>query len=137
MVKVSDHLYVSELDCHDGTPYPEEWLETRGKVLGAEFEVIRQLCGNCTITVDSAYRSPDYNFRIHGSPRSQHLLGTALDLACPRWMTPSQFFLRCLRAALRPGSRIRGLGFYPTSRFVHIDCRDAETLALWDEADVE
>lgn len=55
----------------------------------AEFlEKVRELLGK-PILVDSAFRSPEVNQAVGSTPRSQHLLGCAVDFRVPG-MTPAE-----------------------------------------------
>ncbi|MFC3118902.1 D-Ala-D-Ala carboxypeptidase family metallohydrolase [Jhaorihella thermophila] len=58
------------------------------------------------IIVHSAYRSPDYNRKVGGAPRSQHLLGAAFDISMANH-DPHAF-----EAAAREAG-FTGFGYYP------------------------
>ena len=81
---------------------------------------LQALLGGRTIEVISGYRSPETNQRLQErggggvATRSLHLEGRALDLRMPGVALAS---LREAALELRAG----GVGFYPTSNFVHID----------------
>jgi len=73
-----------------------------------------------SLTVTSAYRSPDYNAKCpNSSPRSQHMANTALDLipGGGRLSTVFDAFKQMRKAGAFRG----GLGRY--SSFIHIDTR--------------
>lgn len=127
----SPHLSWKELACKDGTPYPEEWRDSRGVTLAIEFEKIRAIVGH-PIEVSSAYRTSEWNRRIGGARRSQHIEGRALDLYPPSSWSLENFYRIVRAVALRRGSWIYGLGKYPTH--VHIDVRPApksKRLTAW------
>ena len=124
----SPHLSWRELGCRDGTPYPEKWKPTRAVGLGQVFEDIRAGVGG-PIRVSSAYRTRDYNARVGGSRRSQHVEGRALDLAVPPKFALAEFFEIVLAVVRRSSSLLRGLGVYPT--FIHIDIRPSRRLVRW------
>ena len=125
----TEHLFYVELACHDGTDYPRQWRQTRLPVLAREFEVLRAMCGNRPIPVDSAYRTPAYNSRVGGARNSQHCEGRALDCRPPKGMALSTFYQMVKLRASQPASAIRGIGKY--AGFVHFDVRPTETLAVW------
>lgn len=88
-------------------------------------ELIREQFGPTTL--NSAYRTPQYNLAVAKSTDSQHSHNTALDFKC-KTGSPVQWrsFLRELRTQkVFTG----GIGIYPT--FVHVDTRG--TVADWDE----
>ena len=125
------HLSWDELGCHDGTPYPVDWRETRAVDLAQEFERIRGIVGG-PIPIDSAYRTEAYNVRVGGVKNSQHCQGRALDLRPPIGMPLDLFYDAIREYADSPGSKIWGLGRYPI--FVHIDIRpepDNHRLVVW------
>jgi uncharacterized protein YcbK (DUF882 family) len=70
--------------------------------------------------VMSGYRSPTTNARMHAhssgvASKSFHIKGMAIDLRC-EGRTLSQV----RRAAM--SLRVGGVGYYPNSDFVHVDC---------------
>ena len=117
---VSSNFKWSELDCKDGTPYPRKWAK-RARKLCKEAEIIRVDCGDKSIKVGSAYRTPSHNRRSGGKRKSWHIEGRALDLYPPHGMSQKTFYNIVRKAANNDWSRIWGLGRYPT--FVHIDIR--------------
>ena len=69
----------------------------------------------------SSYRSPDYNRAVGGAPQSQHLQFNALDIAFDGVRIGIVYAI--LQAWRKEGKFTGGLGFYPSSGFVHIDTR--------------
>lgn len=124
----SPHLDWEEINCKDGTPYPEEWRATRGKILAATFERIRALLGKKTgklrsITVGSGYRTPAYNASIGGAPDSMHKYGLAIDLHTPAGATRDQLYEAAAEVLTDKNGKSRGgLFMYPWG--VHVDRRD-------------
>lgn len=133
----SAHLSWHELSCHDAsrTPYPIAWRESRAVSLAAVFEQLRELAG-VPLLVLSAYRTQEWNRRVGGAPGSQHVQGRALDLVAARPVTVTTLVRLAHEIAMRPGSKLRGLGFYPIKGFVHIDIRESDRLVTWGERDV-
>ena len=73
----------------------------------------------CTIL--SSYRSPDYNRTVGGAAVSQHLQFNALDITISG-VSAKQVYERLLQ--WRSEGRFKGgIGYYPSSGFVHIDTR--------------
>lgn len=124
----SKHLSWKEIACNDGTPYPRRFIDD-GRVfkLADAFEQIRSLCGDKPIQVLSAYRTPQWNTRVGGAPKSQHVQGRALDLKPPQGLTVKQFY--DLIKANHKEFGIQGIGLYKT--FVHIDIRPTTNLVAW------
>lgn len=72
--KISPHFKLSEMACKDGSDkvlYSTELM--------AKLEELRAY-GGFTVSINSGYRTPTYNKKIHGASRSQHVLGTAADI---------------------------------------------------------
>jgi uncharacterized protein YcbK (DUF882 family) len=69
----------------------------------------------------SSYRSPDYNRAVGGAAMSQHLEFTALDIAIDG--VAARLVYERLLQWRKEGKFTGGLGYYPSSGFVHIDTR--------------
>jgi uncharacterized protein YcbK (DUF882 family) len=69
----------------------------------------------------SSYRSPAYNRTVGGAALSQHLQFNALDIAFAG-VSANRVYERLLQWR-REGRFVGGLGYYPSSGFVHIDTR--------------
>ncbi|WP_432406758.1 YcbK family protein [Wukongibacter sp. M2B1] len=70
---------------------------------------------NKPITIVSAYRSPSYNKKINGSPKSQHIYGRAADIKVSGIRTEE-----VANIAIKLG--FKGVGIYDT--FTHVDIRE-------------
>lgn len=86
-------------------------------------QVLRNALGRPMI-VNSAYRSPEHNARVGGTPKSQHLQGAAFDISMANH-DPGDFI-----AAARTAG-FTGIGTYPRSNFIHIDTGPARS---WGES---
>lgn len=138
---VTQHFAVGDFVCHDGTPYPAEWISERLLPLCELLEIVRVAAGNLPIVVDSGFRTLAYDNRLHdvhvaalrarGLPddhlvaeatSSEHPRGRAADIRHAK-LTPMQLFLLVLRL-YEEGQlpRLGGVGLYPT--FVHVDIRE-------------
>lgn len=73
---------------------------------------LRTLIGKPLI-INSAYRSPNYNKKIGGAPKSQHLLGKAFDIRLTTEVTREKIH------QFAPAAGFNGIGDYNT--FVHVD----------------
>lgn len=124
----STHLTWKELACKDGTPYPEDFiLDGRIFRLSAAFEDVRAICGNNPIQIYSAYRTPEWNKKVGGAAKSQHLEGRALDLHHTK-LKNYEFYEIIRGVAWDIG--IHGIGYY--RNFVHIDTRPTSKLVSWE-----
>ena len=108
------NFQIKEFACHDGT---DEIL--------IDGDLVQRL-QNCrdkfgVTIINSAYRTPEWNKEVGGSPKSQHLLGKASDTVC-KGATPLEVAMYA--EALGMG----GIGLYKT--FTHIDTRDGKS--RWD-----
>ena len=72
-----------------------------------------------SITINSTYRSPEYNRAIGGAPSSLHMAFKAIDFTCAKG-TPKQWAEE-LTKMRNSGDFRGGIGVYPT--FVHVDTR--------------
>ncbi|MGB1091644.1 MAG: DUF882 domain-containing protein, partial [Oceanobacter sp.] len=84
------------------------------------FLLQQQLDAKSGIHLISGYRSPATNEKLRRSSsgvakKSQHMLGNAVDIAMPG------ISHRDLHKAAR-ALRVGGVGYYPKSGFVHLDC---------------
>ncbi len=80
-------------------------------------EKLRENIGGYPLHITSGYRCPEHNAEVDGVPDSQHLRGTAADIACPRQLKIGQFKWYCEQL---PFDYIKS---YRDSNFVHVDVR--------------
>lgn len=114
----------SEFDCNDGSDMPEDVLNNVHD-LADNLQQLRDFTDR-SITVNSGYRSPDYNKKIGGAKHSQHLLGKAADIVVDG-LTPMEV-ADLLEGLIRIGAISQGgIGIYDS--FTHYDIR--ETKARW------
>lgn len=78
------------------------------------------------ISVNSGYRTTEWNKAIGGERDSQHLRGRAADIVVPRLGVEDL----AEWAAKIPAFRDGGIGTYPKRGFVHVDVRDGR--ARWE-----
>ena len=81
------------------------------------------------VRITSGYRCPDHNRSKGGKPRSQHLLGKAVDVVIDGFTVTQMYCLADKVAAFRNG----GLGIYPDNGIIHVDVRD--DYARWGRLD--
>jgi uncharacterized protein YcbK (DUF882 family) len=90
------------------------------------------------IIVNSWYRTAEYNAKVGGVPKSQHIQGIATDCALPKEFFEytkerQNEFLEHVKqfwVMTRTDGNMGGVGFYDT--FFHLDSRSGKELAFWD-----
>lgn len=114
--KISDHFTLGEYACKDGSD-----LVKYSTVLLAKLEDLRG--EHFTIALNSAYRTAAYNKKIGGASNSQHIYGTAVDIALKHNGKPLDARYVCCRC--------QSMGFpgvaYISSTAVHLDDRASGT----------
>lgn len=106
---------------------PEEIACKGSGALLADFDALCRLQGlryllGKPVHLNSAYRSEAHNKAVGGSPKSQHLLGRAFDIALPH-----HGFTRDELTAAARAIGFTGIGQYRS--FVHVDTGPPRT---WD-----
>ena len=125
MGDLTDNFSKSEFDCNDGSEMPASVL-INVELQANNLQVIRDFTG-ASITVNSGYRSPEYNKSIGGASKSQHLTGNASDIVI-KGMKPKEV-AELIEALIRIGAIEQGgIGIYKT--FTHYDRRGAK--ARWN-----
>ncbi|MDE5525262.1 MULTISPECIES: YcbK family protein [Elizabethkingia] len=124
-MRLTNNFKSEEFACHDGNQVPEAYIPNVKKV-AENLQVLRDYLGK-PITVNSGYRSPSYNKRVGGAPKSQHLTASAADIRVPG-MTSVQVRAAILELISQGKMHNGGLGLYDT--FVHYDIRKQPT--RWD-----
>lgn len=79
-VKISPHFKSTEFDCKDELAY---WTFIDDKlidILEMARAYFRRTYEKTIIKITSPYRTPAYNKKIGGSPKSQHMTGRAADI---------------------------------------------------------
>jgi len=129
------------LACRDKfkSPYPLDWRDTRGHVIGRNFDAIREECSkvvaelthnmitDCPLTVLEGFRTQAYQAflrtvaRYKAALHSQHCEGYALDIACPRLLTFEQFKMCVQRATAHEGVVIQYIEYRPSMNYIHVD----------------
>ena len=127
-MKLTKNFNKSEFECSCGCVMPPNVLYNI-RIVAENLQVLRDFVGS-SITVNSAYRCKDYNHRIGGASRSQHILGKASDIVV-KGFTPDEVFdivQNLRRNPMLKGVLFQGLGRYNT--FTHLDIRNKYT--TWD-----
>ena len=112
--KLSKNFQVSEFACNDGSDVV---------FVSPELVVILQAIRshfNKPVTINSGYRTPEYNKKVGGATQSQHLYGTAADIAVSR-VSPKDVAAFAETLLYNRG----GIGIY--AGFTHIDTREIKS----------
>ena len=112
-IQLSEHFWLSEFECKDGTNFVE--LE-----LVEKLEQLRKLL-NVPIVITSGYRSKEYNDSLikrgyKASPNSKHIQGRAVDIQ--KFDGFSDSFIEQLASLVG----FKGIGIY--DNFYHLDIRE-------------
>lgn len=122
--RLSDHFIVEEFDCNDGTEVPAAYYEALKYLCRTFLEPLHAAYG--PVTINSGYRTPNYNASVGGASNSFHIYTAhddddpAADVACAKG-SPSQWHTKLDSIRQAHGGN-GGLGRYST--FCHIDLRD-------------
>ena len=108
-VNVSKNFKLREFQC---THPQHQHVQVCGELV-EKLQRLRDAIGRPMI-INSGYRCPERNRQVGGSPNSQHMLGTAVDIRV-NGMTPRQV------AAEAEKIGFGGIGIYST--FTHLDTR--------------
>jgi hypothetical protein len=128
---ITPHFSIEEFHCHDGTPYPTEWIECRLHPLCTVLETVRAELGSRPTWILSGYRTLAHNRAVGGAPHSQHTQGRAADITVEN-IPPSVVHAAVLRLFHAGRIEIGGLGLYAS--WIHVDIRPRPPsgyLATW------
>jgi uncharacterized protein YcbK (DUF882 family) len=117
-MQLTKNFQLSEFSCHDGTPVPSG-LIGNVQLLANNLQVLRDDIGQ-SIIITSGYRSPSWNLKVKGRPKSYHMKAMAADITV-KGMTPKQVHARIEKLIKAGKMKSGGLGLYPG--FVHYDVR--------------
>ena len=124
-MQLTKNFNLEEFKCNDGTAVPGAYLCNVTRV-AQNLQVLREDIGK-PITINSAYRTVNYNRKIGGAVASQHLTASASDIKITG-MTSKQIYDRIEKLIKAGKMHNGGLGLYNT--FVHYDVRAKPT--RWD-----
>ena len=111
--KLSTNFAVKEFACNDGS----DAIMVAPRLVMV-LQTIRSHFGKA-VTINSAYRTPQYNAKVGGAAHSQHCYGTAADISI-KGIPPAQ--IASFAREIMPDWG--GVGVYTSQGFAHIDCRE-------------
>ena len=133
-MKITPNFDAGEFACRSGDAYPEAWYDDRLVPLCKTLQVIRDHIGK-PLVILSGYRTAEYQYKIGGVPKSQHIQGRAADVRVAG-MTAGELHAAVMllygQGAL---PHLGGLGRYLAKNFVHVDVRARKadgSIARWD-----
>jgi len=121
-MQLTTNFKLSEFNCKDGTPVPEHLIDNV-RLVATELQKVRDYYGK-KIKVNSAYRTPEYNKKVGGSPTSYHLLALAADTK-PLWNIDIGEYFKVVKKL----TNFMGYGIGTT--FLHSDLRDKFTVWIY------
>lgn len=113
--KLSTNFAVKEFACKDGS----DAVLVAPRLVMVLQSLRSHFCA--AVTINSGYRTPQYNARVGGVTDSQHCYGTAADISV-RGQTPAA--VAAYARQLMPDWG--GVGVYSQKGFTHIDVREAK-----------
>jgi uncharacterized protein YcbK (DUF882 family) len=117
-MRITENFSLSEFDCKDGSELPTALLPNVLD-LADNLQVLRDYLG-VPISINSAYRSLDYNREIGGATNSQHLLAKAADIVVES-KTPDEV-ANIIKFLISEGKMTQG-GLKAYDTFTHYDIR--------------
>lgn len=115
----SDHFEEREVACRDKDRTMPTGPELENAKKAAQMmEAIRSYLGDRAITVNSWYRTPEYNRQVGGAKNSYHVKGMAVDFTVAG-LTPAQVQRKLIAARDSGKLDIGGIGKY--KRWTHCD----------------
>ena len=131
-MQVSQHFSLDEFACHDGTPYPSEWISTRLPALVKILEAIRAAV-DAKIHIMCGFRTAEENqrLRLKGlrgeghmtgvAKHSQHMEGRAADIQA--FGVPVKVLYSDIMRLYEEGKLpdLGGVALYEGLGFVHVD----------------
>lgn len=114
---ITANFKVREMKCNDGSDKILYCVDTVKIV-----QKIRDKFG--PIKVSSAYRTPAYNKKVGGTSSSQHVKGRAMDI----YPLSNNVSLEEM-AKYAESCGAKGIMWYKTKKFIHIDTRDVKYFA--------
>lgn len=124
MGDLTKSFFLKEFICKNGVCVPPEYIENVQE-LAKNLQVLRDFI-NVPVYINSGYRTKEYNKKILGSKKSQHLYAKAADIRI-KTIRPKCIY-NIIEGLIRTGKMKQGgLGLYDD--FIHYDIRG--TKARW------
>ncbi len=117
-MQLEKNFNLDEFKCRDGSVVPDSLIKNVS-LLAKNLQVLRDEL-NRPIIIISGYRSPEYNKKIKGAKKSQHMIAKAADIIV-KGMSPRE--VKSVIISLIKEGRMHsgGIGLYTT--FTHYDVR--------------
>lgn len=82
--QITTNFNTKEFHCKSGIKVPHQYIANVVYV-ATQLQRIRWKLGNCTIYINSAYRTKQHNDSIGGVPKSNHLTASAVDIRTQKY----------------------------------------------------
>lgn len=115
---LTKNFSLHEFRCKDGTDVPDDLIDNV-KELAENLQVLRNFLEKPIIVI-SGYRSPNYNKKIGGAKRSQHMVAKAGDIII-KGLTPDEVKAAITHLIKEGKMKKGGVGLY--TNFTHYDTR--------------
>jgi uncharacterized protein YcbK (DUF882 family) len=126
-MQLTANFKLDEFKCKDGCGVPDPLLPNVQE-LAANLQILRDQIGK-PISIMSGYRTPEYNLKCGGEPKSQHMEAKAADIQVSG-MTPKEL-CNAIKLLIGAGRMKQGgVGLY--DGWVHYDVRGVK--ARWGGA---
>jgi uncharacterized protein YcbK (DUF882 family) len=116
--QLTKNFHIDEFACHDGTAVPSKFY-VNVLELAENLQALRDQIGK-PIKIMSGYRHLEYNKKIGGARKSQHLTAMAADIKV-KGIGPAKLAVIVEKAIVAGVMEKGGVGRYPT--FTHYDIR--------------
>jgi len=123
MGDLSSNFSRSEFACKCGCGFGLEVGDVNMDLLRV-LEILRLTINRpLIVTPNGGCRCRKHNAAVGGAASSQHMLGTAADVACPKGVQYPVFKKYAQDALERVCKKGGGFGTYPINGFIHMDVR--------------
>lgn len=122
-MQLTKNFKLSEFRCKCGKCNMSNEVFANVKNVANNLQVLRDAL-KTPIHINSAVRCKDHNQMVNGSPKSQHLLGKAVDIITKKFSV-NQIYDVVIKLREQGKVKFNGIGIYNT--FLHLDLRDNKT----------
>ena len=122
-MQLTKNFKLSEFRCKCGKCNMSNEVFANVQNVANNLQVLRDAL-KTPININSAVRCKNHNQLVKGSPKSQHLLGKAVDIITNKFIV-NQIYDVVIKLQKQGKIKFNGIGIYNT--FLHLDLRDNKT----------